>query len=563
MSWIKTRSSRESLIILEGLARQCADLGGPVARSIFELVKAHDWPAVVLYDLEPLYETIDVRDAIMSRQILGLFQKSEWLDIGVDKVAAATKRFHESEELCLATNRRFSRITSHPFEVSATMHSILYLMQRKIGNILGELPCLADLNVSFGPGGSTNVKSSHANPRFKLSANLECSSNMSPTVGTFLAEVPFWAAHHSHAILWTGVQTDDFDCQGFVCDVSVVPGKVMFVPKNAKTHRSIVVEPSLNTFFQKGYGTFIRSRLLHSGVDLKDGQVANQKAAMWGSAAGTLATVDLSMASDCVASGLVSHLLPPDWFDALASLRTQHVTVNNSEMRLEKFSSMGNGYTFELESLIFFAACHSVCKHLGVSTKEILVYGDDIIIPVEAYDLLEECLNFCGFKFNREKSFKTGPFRESCGADFLSGFDIRPFYQKTLVSDRTLYTMHNWFVRHGEFELAAATLKFTNASLRLYGPDGFGDGHLIGTHSLRRNREISRSGWCGGYFDTYALKARRCYDALPGDAILPLYSVYTRSGELDPTDPDVIRGSRGYAKVSIYTLSECIFPRFL
>ena len=88
---------------------------------------------------------------------------------------------------------------------------------------------------------------------------------------------------------------------------------------------------------------------------------------------------------------------------------------------------MGNSYTFELESLIFFSLAYATCTHLGLSPKNVSVYGDDVVIPVEAMNLFREVLTVCGFIINTDKSYSSGPFRESCGADYLEGLDIRPF----------------------------------------------------------------------------------------------------------------------------------------
>jgi hypothetical protein len=515
------------------------------------------------------HNSIDVQDAIYSRQILGLFQKSQFLQYSEnwDPEAEAAKRFVQSEQMCLETNRRLHRLASEPNKIDSDVHRMLHTAQRKIASVLGDVPSLDKFPFAFGPGANTNVKSALACPRAKLGVALECSSNLSPTVGEFLSEAPQWATLHDL----------NLSQDSFIVNVTVVPGKVMFVPKNAKTKRSIVIEPLLNSFFQKGIGSYIRDRLLRFNVDLTD-QTRNQSLAHKGSIDGSLATCDISMASDCLAYELVWSLLPHDWSDILSRLRSGDVVVpasvasfltecggntryDPSILRLEKFSSMGNGFTFELESLIFFGLCYSACEFTGVETQEIGVYGDDLIVPTAAFEALTKLLSFCGFSLNKEKSFSGGRFRESCGSDFLDGFDIRPFYQKTLISDRTLFTMHNWFIRHGEMELAKIALSFVHPPNILFGPDGFGDGHLIGSHELRRNRKITRLGWEGGYFETYALRPRAFAKPLPGDAVLPVYSVYTRSGKTSKTDPNVVRGSRGYAKISIYTLGSNIFSR--
>ena len=69
--------------------------------------------------------------------------------------------------------------------------------------------------------------------------------------------------------------------------------------------------------------------------------------------------------------------------------------------------------------------------------------------------------------------------------------------------------MHNWFVRHGEPRLAEIVMENIPSHLRIFGPDGYGDGHLIGTYRLRSNRELKRRGHEGGFFDTYVAISKR------------------------------------------------------
>lgn len=515
--------------------------------------------------------TID--DVLYLRQVLAFFQKSEFIPFaeGHDKSKEAARRFIASEKMCLETNRTLSYHRRNPASAGTLMPSILHMAQNKIRDILGPLPSREHLPFSFGPGANTNVQGRTACPRVKLSAPLVCSSNLSPTVGSFLEEVPIWTQLHDLKL------SED----SFIVDVTVAPGKVGFVPKNSKTDRTIVIEPLLNAFFQKGYGSYIRNRLYRYGIDLTD-QTRNQKLALEGSVSGDLATVDLSMASDCLSQELVHSLLPIDWAFELDRLRTGTVKLPKqitdeviAEMEfsdymradqpytMQKFSSMGNGFTFELESLIFFALACAVVDHLGgdsfLKDSTVSVYGDDIVIPTAALPILTEVLTYCGFSINLEKSFGTGPFRESCGADYLHGFDIRPFYVKTLISERTLYTLHNWMVRHGEHQLASYVCDLCNQDNLLTGPDGYGDGHLVASYVLHRNRKIDRLGWEGGYFKTYTLLGRSFKKLLPGDAVLPSYTAYVRSGKENSTDPYVVRGSRGYEVISIYTLVRSIF----
>lgn len=223
--------------------------------------------------------------------------------------------------------------------------------------------------------------------------------------------------------------------------------KLSFVPKTVKTHRVIAVEPLLNSVLQKGVDTVMREKLLRNGYDLRD-QGKNQYLAKIGSIDGSLATMDLSAASDSISIELARMLLPWDWFDLLNRLRSPSYELAGQLNRYEKFCSMGNGFCFPLETLIFAAALRASVHAVGCSDRRNAVYGDDIIVPVEAYDELEALLSFLGFTVNETKSFKEGPFRESCGADWYLGQDVRPvFLDYALSCDTMIRIFHNATLR--------------------------------------------------------------------------------------------------------------------
>lgn len=94
---------------------------------------------------------------------------------------------------------------------------------------------------------------------------------------------------------------------------------------------------------------------------------------------------------------------------------------------------MGNGYTFELESLLFYSITRAVA-YFGGYKGSISVYGDDIIAPSPMFTDLVSALEFCGFRANSTKSFAEGPFRESCGAHWYGGLDVKPFYIRRPMS---------------------------------------------------------------------------------------------------------------------------------
>jgi hypothetical protein len=218
---------------------------------------------------------------------------------------------------------------------------------------------------------------------------------------------------------------------------------VVTVPKNSKTDRVIAIEPGINLWFQKGIGRMIRRRLLRSGIDLNT-QENNQLAAYFSSKDGMSATVDFSSASDSISLELVRALLPPRWFRVLDSCRSQFGMVGNSPIRWEKFSSMGNGFTFELESLIFFCAACAVQEYLGLGVSNVTVFGDDVIIHKDAFHLFSEFSEFLGFKVNAQKSFFSGAFRESCGAHYYSGVDCKPLFIKERSKNvKAIYKLAN------------------------------------------------------------------------------------------------------------------------
>jgi hypothetical protein len=89
---------------------------------------------------------------------------------------------------------------------------------------------------------------------------------------------------------------------------------------------------------------------------------------------------------------------------------------------------MGNGYTFELETLIFSSIVKVTLDRLGflsIPGVSFHVYGDDIIVPSESADTVLAVLRWFGFTPNPKKTFTKGPFRESCGGDFFEGQPVR------------------------------------------------------------------------------------------------------------------------------------------
>lgn len=253
-------------------------------------------------------------------------------------------------------------------------------------------------------------------------------------------------------------------------DVDLVAGnRLSFVPKNDKVSRVICTEPSLNMFFQLGLGALIDRRLQsYFGIDLSYQQNHNRELARLGSLKEAYVTIDLSSASDTVGHKMLKEVMPRNalaWFDLLRSPVT--TLPNGEEQELHMISSMGNGFTFSLETLIFSCIVSSVYHSLNIRMVRPVqespfkrgnpgnfgVFGDDIIVVPEARHRVLRLLNILGFTVNQEKSFFEGPFRESCGGDFFRGHNVRGVYVKSLKTQAnrfvTINRLNEWSARSG------------------------------------------------------------------------------------------------------------------
>lgn len=376
----------------------CKAVGSPKAVQTYYLVHNQMWESYLSLECNPAdYNDPDnFADDYLITEVL---KKSPNLPLERDLDAEAILAFHEAEERCLRANDRlFSG--NHP-EWFSDFKSV-------IARILGPLTqgrlsrMTADMR--FGPGATTNVKGYGLTLSKKFDEQLTLTEPLMPFFRSILGD-NWWRHQDGPHIVEEG-------------------NRFTTVPKNAKAKRGICVEPPLNVFVQLGIGAEIRRTLKRAGIDLDD-QGVNQRLASIAHRSG-LATIDLTQASDSTAKLLISEAFPEDWSHLLSLARCHKTDVDGELIHLEKFSSMGNGYTFELESLIFSALAFSLIppeEWAGVN-----VYGDDIIIPRKYANVYVDALDYLGFKVNGSKSFLAGSFFESCGTDWFNGQNVRPFY---------------------------------------------------------------------------------------------------------------------------------------
>jgi hypothetical protein len=509
--------------MLRDLARSHAEEAGPYSAPILELIRRCDFLGLCDFEIDYCLQGLTPHMVYSARQALAFFQKLQYLDIGIDREKVGLGKFLEAERLCKETNLRLKMRRDGLLTFPSRVERVFLSAQRKIKRVLGDVPSLEDLSLRFGPGSTRKTRKADASIRRKCAEGVTCSEELFPLVKAMLRELPAFSSENA-SMSWTDEDGYEWDR----VDVEILTSQLCFVFKNAKSFRLIGIEPLLNLMYQLGYGSHIAKRLAAFGVDIRD-QTRNQRLAAEGSLTGALATLDLSSASDTVSREIVYELLPLDWAHVLARGRSEKIELPTGDIvSQEKFSAMGNGYTFPLETLIFWALSSSCLDEGDVCS----VYGDDIVVPSDKALVVSDVLRYAGFNVNSEKSYINGPFRESCGKDYFEGIDVRPFYQKEWISGQSLFVLHNWYVRRGDTDRAKFVMKFIHPSLFLFGPDGFGDGHLIGDHDRsRRTSAMSRNGYGGYFFETFSTKSRK--ELLRelgdrGDYPASLYSIYIR-----------------------------------
>lgn len=331
----------------------------------------------------------------------------------------AISTFFETERLCLDTNFRLRNLRNHKFSCGSAS-AVFYRAQVKIGNVLAELSREAIFErARFSPGATYCLPRRKRDHLYKVASVQPSATHSLESYGPLFSQT---------------LLSDLFSRRN-----TVRGNRVTTVPKNAKTDRLIALEPLLNAYLQKGAGSYLRSSLAYhsrgtcfaagSGYD---GQEHNRRLAQKGSLNSSLATIDLSKASDTISYGLILELLPFEAFCLLDELRSPVSEVDGKTYTLEKFASMGCGFTFELETLIFWALTSAVADMRGANLNRTNfgVYGDDIIVPCTLTNDLREVFEFCGFSFNTGKTYSSSSesFRESCGGHYSNGFDVTPFY---------------------------------------------------------------------------------------------------------------------------------------
>lgn len=321
-----------------------------------------------------------------------------------------------------------------------------------------------------------------------------------------------WADHCQHEVGSYGT---------FV--LSEPTSKMIAVPKTLTKPRLIASEPVAHQWCQQTIRDYFVSRVkatsIRHSIAFHD-QTRNGNLALESSHTGSHATLDLSEASDRISCYLVERIFRnlPTLLQGFYASRTRVIRQDISKKQpefyeLRKFSTMGSAVTFPIQTVIFtIVACGTLLSERGLPvtkrnlarvSREVRVFGDDSIVPIDILDSYKAVLTHLGLKVNVTKTFGSGKFRESCGIDAYDGHIVTPVKALSLPSvskpEAVLSSVdtHNNFFLGGWYD-TCAYIRSKVAALRNYVfPEVMPASGAIGwyTHELAIDNTYLRDRW--------------------------------------------------------------------
>lgn len=368
---------------------------------------------------------------------------------------------------------------------------------------------------------------------------------------------------------------DDLKEIVFVPPESEPPCRVVQVPKTLKAPRIIAVEPVCMQYVQQALmercvSLLERHPLTAGRVNFTD-QTVNQKLALESSLSGRNATLDLKDASDRVSSRLVWRMLEtvPVFRDALFASRTKTADVpGHGIIPLARFASMGSAMCFPIEAMVFYTiAISAIIRSSGrrVSlariksvSKDVRVYGDDIIVPSHYALLVKSELEYFNLRVNTSKSFWTGKFRESCGMDAFDGHQVTPTYVRRMLPSSpkdhsgvlSAVSLRNQLYKAGLWSAARYVQKHLDR-INIPLPAVTGQSPIVGLYSYLKSRSIGRWNSLLHRWETFGLYASSAFDKSVLDSSGALMKHFLRRGVEPFMDKEhLLRSSR---PSSVYT----------
>lgn len=358
-------------------------------------------------------------------------------------------------EKFLAVNERCEKWEMHlDYEWEEVLINLVKIEIEKFWYRNGTDPIFSDYRELFyhgraGPGASISATGTDFYQKM-FESPLTSTKGLAQIWASCVADNPQFREAYGDPAWVSGTQEVDYN-------------KLSFVKKTQQIARSICTEPSLNMWFQLGLGEILHSRLRQRyAIDFRYQPEVNRKLARLGSLLDHVATIDLESASDSMSNRMLKVMLPRSFYGVLQRLRsTSSRLPDGSLVQLNMVSTMGNGFTFPLQTMLFSAVVAAAYKLHSlranwrgwVCERNASVFGDDIIVDSRIYRTVVRGLNILGFVVNGSKSYVEGPFRESCGADYFNGVNVRPVYLKRVVTLQDTYvainTLNRWSAQTG------------------------------------------------------------------------------------------------------------------
>lgn len=226
-------------------------------------------------------------------------------------------------------------------------------------------------------------------------------------------------------------------------------GRATTVDKDNEKRRLIDVQPMFNVILQFSVGQELRTCLRKNKfINLETGQELHARLTLMFH----FCTIDSHSASDSISLYALTRVLPRVVYKHIALLRTPFTLIEGDYHYTYKVSAMGNGYTFELLSLL--TACIG-----AISSSEFTAYGDDLIISDCDYSRCKKNMESFGFMINEDKSFYgSHNIRESCGAYSVRDYGLVPCY--SIV----------WVANHIDFITLCNKIYLIQDQLKIIGP---------------------------------------------------------------------------------------------
>lgn len=222
--------------------------------------------------------------------------------------------------------------------------------------------------------------------------------------------------------------------------------RVTTVPKDNEKARVIITCPMFDMISQRDDANHLKKVMFASfGVQL-DFTQSIQRNRIYDY---RNVTVDFKNASNSTRFDSVTFLLQgTKFYKKLVSSCARIVCYKDSWHKLNMFSPMGCGSTFELMTWILLTAAR-------LFDENATVFGDDVVISQQHVKRFIALTSALGYITNVTKTFITGTFRESCGSFISHGRQVKcfefewaqDFYSSVILMNKLR------LVRHGIPEL--------------------------------------------------------------------------------------------------------------